>query len=77
MTTAADTFVNRVMCTAIIYGEAQPDHVAYDEGYQAHRGGKGFHECPYSQETYQALSWRIGWNDRALKNNFDFPGNHV
>lgn len=78
MPTAADVFANHIMCIAIIHGEVEPDRICYDAGRLAHRSGAGFHECPYSQETYQALSWRIGWNDRALENTSDyFPGSHT
>jgi hypothetical protein len=52
--------------TDIIYGFVAPDPLAYKLGWGAHAAGKGFHEGPKQPRAY-ALSWRIGWNNRALQ----------
>lgn len=51
---------------AICRGEEGPDLVHYQAGWDAHADGLAFHVCPYDFDTVEALSWRIGWNDRAL-----------
>jgi hypothetical protein len=41
---------------------------ALADGIVAHRNGLAFHESPYSSASSVAgFSWRIGWNERALK----------
>lgn len=52
---------------AICRHERKPDPVPYAAGWDAHAAGRGFHEGPKPPHTVEALSWRIGWNDRALK----------
>ena len=53
---------------AIIYGEQAPDPEAHARGRRARGQGNGFRQCPYRPLlTVLALSWRIGWNDRALE----------
>ena len=61
--------VNDALCLGIIHGVIAPLEPACAKGSVAHANGLGFHECPYDQASPQALSWRIGWNDRALKEN--------
>lgn len=40
---------------------------AFADGIVAHRNDLGFHECPFPDRgSWSALSWRIGWNERAL-----------
>lgn len=51
---------------AIIHGRLRPDKASYKAGVGAHTAGKGFHEGPQPFFTAKAISWRIGWNDRAL-----------
>jgi hypothetical protein len=43
-----------------------PDPDAYKAGWDAHEAGKPFGEGPRPFHTIKALSWRIGWNDRAI-----------
>ena len=64
-----DKFVEDTMFLGICRGHLLPKPEFYNEGYRAHADGLGFHECPYEQHLVSALSWRIGWNDRALKEN--------
>lgn len=58
---------NEMLCFGIILGAIAPDADAYSFGYKDWIANKGFHECPYPQASANALSWRIGWNGRALK----------
>lgn len=42
---------------------------AFADGVLAHRAGKAFHENPDgSAPTARRLSWSLGWNARALRN---------
>jgi len=50
----------------IVHGRQKPDPTAYRAGWDAHQAGKHFHEGPQPFDSVEALSWRIGWNDRAL-----------
>lgn len=52
---------------AIIRGRKKPDPTFYQAGWDAHAAGKQFHEGPKPDHTVEALCWRIGWNDRALR----------
>jgi hypothetical protein len=52
---------------AICRGERQPDPVWRLAGQEAHVAGLAFHEGPRPFESIEALSWRIGWNERALE----------
>ena len=52
---------------AICRYEREPDPAAKLAGREAHAAGKGFHEGPKPHRTVEALSWRIGWNERALE----------
>jgi hypothetical protein len=51
---------------AIIHGQLPPNKAFYKAGVEAHTAGKEFHEGPQPFFTAKAISWRIGWNDRAL-----------
>jgi len=51
---------------AIIDGKLKPDPTTYQAGWDAHAAGKQFHEGPKPHHCVEGLSWRIGWNDRAL-----------
>lgn len=51
---------------AILHERIKPHAAAYKAGADARDAGRGFHEGPRPDGTVQALSWRIGWNDRAL-----------
>lgn len=51
---------------AICRKERGPDMIPYRAGYEAHADGLQFHECPHDFQSVAGLSWRIGWNDRAL-----------
>ena len=51
---------------AICRKQTEPDAAAYKRGHDDHAAGKGFHEGPRPLSSVEALSWRIGWNDRAL-----------
>jgi hypothetical protein len=51
---------------AICQGDAPPDAAAYAQGWDAHEQGRAFHEYPYPFDTVLGLSWRLGWNERAL-----------
>ena len=64
-----DAFVEEALVDGIIKGYLLPKAVEYAEGRKAREEDKGFHECPYPQHTAKALSWRFGWNDRALELN--------
>ena len=59
-------FVAEGQYSAIIYEIIPPMEDPYVEGWAAHNDGKQFHEYPYDRWSPEALSWRIGWNDRAL-----------
>lgn len=65
--TPEDDFVATMMCQSIILGIIEPIDYASLRGWNDHIDNLGFHECPYPQASPEALSWRIGWNDRALK----------
>lgn len=52
---------------AIIYGRLKPDPALYQAGWDAHAAGKHFHEGPEPHHAVKGLCWRMGWNDRALK----------
>jgi ribosome modulation factor len=40
------------------------------QGWKAHEAGKDLDECPYSpSNSADAVSWRIGWNDRCARVN--------
>jgi hypothetical protein len=41
---------------------------AFADGVLAHRNGEPFHKSPYDFTTLAGLSWRMGWNERALAN---------
>lgn len=62
-----ERFAEEGLYSAIIYEIVPPLPDPYLEGWAAHKEGKKFHEHPYSQGSPRALSWRIGWNDRALQ----------
>lgn len=51
---------------AICRGREEPEPVAFQAGHDAHAAGLAFHEYPYPFDSVAALSWRIGWNQRAL-----------
>lgn len=51
---------------AIIEGRRKPDLDAWNAGWRDHKRGLGFHQGPRPRDTVIALSWRIGWNSRAL-----------
>lgn len=51
---------------AICRFEREPDPEACQAGRDAWDAGTGFHEGPQPFESVKALSWRIGWNERAL-----------
>jgi hypothetical protein len=70
MPMSVDDMVNDALCLGIIHSALKPLEPAYTEGFTAHANGLEFREFPYAQETPQALSWRIGWNDRALQYNY-------
>ena len=52
---------------AICRNERDPDAASYLTGWNDHAAGKQFHEGPQPFHTVKALSWRIGWNQRALE----------
>jgi Zn-finger nucleic acid-binding protein len=52
---------------AIIAGELKPDPTHYQAGWDAHAASKEFHEGPKPHFTVAGLCWRMGWNDRALR----------
>lgn len=62
-----DEDVARALCWGIIRHGQPPMAEFYAEGQRCHADGLGFHECNYDDRTPEALSWRIGWNDAALK----------
>jgi ribosome modulation factor len=52
---------------AICQGHEAPEPAAFQAGHDAHAAGLSFHECPYQpSHSVASLSWRIGWNHRAL-----------
>ena len=51
---------------AICRGEQEPDAASRQAGRDDHAAGLQFHEGPQPFDTVKALSWRIGWNERAL-----------
>lgn len=51
---------------AICREEREPDPEHYAAG-RAAWGVKQFHEGPRPLSSIKALSWRIGWNSRALE----------
>lgn len=52
---------------AIINGAEPPDPVWRKAGRDAHEAGAGFGEGPRPFHSVAALSWRFGWNERALE----------
>jgi hypothetical protein len=40
---------------------------AFVDGVMAHRIGLPFHACPHPAQSVAGLSWRLGWNERALR----------
>jgi ribosome modulation factor len=52
---------------SILTGLCKPLRTPYEQGVKAREEGKHFHQCPYERHTSNALSWRIGWNDEALR----------
>lgn len=54
---------------AIINRTQKPDPTAYKAGWDAHARGEPFGRPDVEHFTVAALSWRIGWNDRALEQN--------
>jgi hypothetical protein len=51
---------------AIIEGKREPDPEGYKAGYAAHAADVPFGDGPRPIASVYALSWRFGWNDRAL-----------
>lgn len=51
---------------AIIEGKREPDAAGYRAGYAAHAADIEFGHGPRPIASVYALSWRFGWNDRAL-----------
>jgi hypothetical protein len=39
---------------------------AFADGVLAHRAGWPFHDNPHRDLLLAGLSWRMGWNERAL-----------
>ena len=62
-----DELVAESLCLGIIHQAIPPIEKYYQEGWNDHRDGKKFHEHRYDHWSPEALSWRIGWNDRALQ----------
>lgn len=58
---------------AIIERRLRPYAACYKTGADAHAAGKAFHEGPQPFFTAKALSWRMGWNDRALMRMAEDP----
>ena len=56
---------------AVLSGKMDPDLLFYTMGWKDAEAGKQFHEGPTPYFGIAALSWRIGWNDYALKHNKD------
>jgi hypothetical protein len=52
---------------AIINRTQEPDPTSYQAGWNAHARGEPFGRPGVNHHTVAALSWRIGWNDRALR----------
>lgn len=50
----------------ILAGNHGSDPGYYLAGWNAHEAGKPFGDGPRPLHCVAALSWRIGWNDRAL-----------
>lgn len=51
---------------AILHGTAAPDPDAYKAGWAARDADAPFHACPQPHHSVAGLSWRLGWNDRAI-----------
>ena len=51
----------------IIAGTREPDPVHSQAGRAAHEAGRQFHECLHLMFSVAGLSWRFGWNERALE----------
>ena len=51
---------------AICEGHRPPDAHPYEAGWDAHVAGEAFHAGPRPLDGVEGLSWRLGWNDRAL-----------
>lgn len=51
----------------ILLGAQPPEPESYAEGRAARDADKAFHEGPRPTHSVKALSWRLGWNDRALE----------
>jgi hypothetical protein len=62
-----DQMVEEAVYSGIIHSVHPPNKEAYTEGYQAHSDGIPFHMGKYEFFSVKGLSWRIGWNDRALQ----------
>ncbi|MGI4793758.1 MAG: hypothetical protein ACRYG8_06655 [Janthinobacterium lividum] len=60
-TTETDPFLQ------ICRNERPPLPEQYQAGRAARDADLGFHEGPRPIESIEALSWRLGWNDRALE----------
>ena len=64
------SFANHAMYIGVIYGTITPDAVAYAKGRTDRDNNLGFHENPYTpDQEYEGISWRVGWNARALELN--------
>jgi hypothetical protein len=67
MATKAEDFADDAIYVAIIHGKLPAISIFYEEGRRAHEAGLAFHESPYKCFSCEGLSWRLGWNDRALE----------
>lgn len=52
---------------AILNRTQEPDPISYKAGWDAHARGEPFGRTDVNHFTVEALSWRLGWNDRALE----------
>lgn len=52
---------------AILNRTQEPDPISYKAGRDAHARGEPFGRPDVNHFTVEALSWRLGWNDRALE----------
>jgi len=55
---------------AIINRAQEPDPIAYKAGWDAHARGEPFGRPDVYHFTVEALSWRLGWNARALEHDY-------
>lgn len=62
-----DEMVDEAIFSGILKQILPPNKEAYDEGYQAHADGIPYGLGKYPLASSKGLSWRIGWNDRALQ----------